>query len=289
MELIQHRFGKFEISQVIEIDAGDVIQETIPDATPEAIVGISWLRPHYADADGKLKGVVQSFLVRAEKLALLVDTCVGNDKHRVDLAAWGNLQTEFLTKLRQAGCDPSDITDVLCTHLHFDHVGWNTVLKNGVWQPTFPNARYMFSAEEWRYWNSDPQNEIADDKQGISDSVRPIFEAGLAHLLEDDAQVCEGVRLIPTPGHTPHHVSVLIESEGTQCLITGDAIHHPCQIHHPEWGTASDFDRNRARQTRESMLETYSGKNTVILGNHFAVPSGGRVRVVDGRYRFFPE
>ena len=133
------------------------------------------------------------------------------------------------------------------------------------------------AAEEFRYWQSVPKDQIADQHAGFTDSVLPVFEAGLVGLVTDDHVVTEGVRLLPTPGHTPHHVSVIIESHGQSAVITGDVMHHPCQIAYPDWG-ASDFDASQAQASRLNLIERFADSDTLIIGTHFADPVAGRIR-----------
>ena len=156
--------------------------------------------------------------------------------------------------------------------------------SNGTWQPTFPAARYVMSAEEFRYWQSVPKDQIADQHAGFTDSVLPVFEAGLVGLVTDDHVVTEGVRLLPTPGHTPHHVSVIIESRGQSAVITGDVMHHPCQIAYPAWG-ASDFDGSQAQASRLNLIERFADSDTLIIGTHFADPVAGRIRRKGSTFR----
>jgi glyoxylase-like metal-dependent hydrolase (beta-lactamase superfamily II) len=286
MKMLSWLIGEIRITQIIEIEAGAVLQETIPDALPERIKNITWLFPHFADESGNLKGVVQAFLVESAGKRLLVDTCVGNGKNRVDLPAWNNLQTNFLAVLKEAGCDPAEVDKVVCTHLHFDHVGWNTSWDGKKWIPTFPKAEYLFAKQEFEYWDSNPSKEIQDDRSGIDDSVRPLFGAGQVSLVSLDAEPLPGVTLIPTPGHTPHHVSVLIRSQNASAVITGDAMHHPCQVAHPEWHTLADTDQNQAHHSRREFLTRFSGTPTLVLGSHFAQPTGGYIVSEQNGYRF---
>lgn len=277
--------GKVKIIQIIEIEAGDVIQETIPKAKHEEIQKIKWLVPDFANEDGSLKALVQSFVIDTDKKKILVDTCVGNDKTRTDIEAWSNLQEDFLGRLQRTGYNPEDIDIVLCTHLHFDHVGWNTKLIDGEWVPTFTNARYLFSEEEYNYWLRKPEKEIADDHAGFNDSVVPIMEAGLADLVINDHQVCQEVRLIPTPGHTPAHVSVLVESDDEKAVITGDVMHHPCQLHHSDWETVADTDPDKATDTRRKFLSKYKNTKTLVIGSHFSLPTAGYIVEKDKEIR----
>jgi glyoxylase-like metal-dependent hydrolase (beta-lactamase superfamily II) len=268
----------------VESDAGSAVQEIISQARPEAIAGIAWLAPHFADTLGNLKGVVQSFLVSDEVHRIVIDTCVGNDKSREGLEAFDDLQTDFLGRLSQLGWEPETVTHVVCTHLHFDHVGWNTQRVEDEWRPTFANARYVFCSPEFDYWRSYPEKEIEAQRSGIRDSVLPIVEAGLATYLEPDGTIVPGVTFLATPGHTPGHCSVSIESNDERGVITGDVMHHPCQIARPTWSTLSDYDPDLARENRQRLLASVVGTNTVVIGSHFAPPTAGRVLQSEGGF-----
>jgi glyoxylase-like metal-dependent hydrolase (beta-lactamase superfamily II) len=267
------QIGRAHITPLYETDAGAIIQAGIANATPENIRQIPWLRPHFADANGAMKAVVQAFLIVVEGKNILVDSCVGNSKSRPGLPAWNQLDTDFLARLTEQGVEPYDVDVVVCTHLHFDHVGWNTVSINGTWVPTFAKARYVLNRNEFRYWRKHPEREVADDRAGFNDSVLPVIEAGLMDLVAPNHEICGAVRLLPTGGHTPGHVSVLVESEGQRAIISGDAIHHPCQVAHPEWGIYSDFDPEHARRSRLGLLEHCADFGTILIGTHFASPT----------------
>jgi glyoxylase-like metal-dependent hydrolase (beta-lactamase superfamily II) len=213
----------------------------------------------------------------------VVDTCVGNDKDLSAVAAWHQRQGPFLSEFEASGFPRDSIDIVLCTHLHVDHVGWNTVLEDGKWQPTFPKARYLFADTEWNFWKT--QDEGFNGTV-LQQSVHPIWDAGLADLVDDSHQVCEAVRLEPTPGHTPGHVSVRISSRGEEAVITGDMIHHPCQIAEPSWGSHADSDFDQAITTRKRFLERYAGGEVLVIGTHFASPTAGRVMRDGKTYRF---
>jgi len=236
------------------------------------------------DAQGNLIMSIHALVVDTGNRRIIVDTCIGNDKQR-PIPAWSNLQTSFLQDLDSAGYPRESIDTVLCTHLHVDHVGWNTMLVDNQWVPTFPNARYLLAEKEWRHWDSvggDPMNA-----ELLNDSVRPVLAAGLVDLVDWEHEVCEGVRLAPTPGHTPGHVSIHIESGGEKALITGDWIHHPCQMTRTDWCSSADHDQHQARATRETLLENYTDKPVLIIGTHFATPTAGRVkRLPQGGYWF---
>jgi glyoxylase-like metal-dependent hydrolase (beta-lactamase superfamily II) len=249
------------------VTKGDVL--ALRDAHP-------WLSPDFVDDQGYLLQKVQCLVVELDGTRIAVDTCVGNDKPRAN-PGWANLQVPFLERLAEAGYAPEDIDVVLCTHLHVDHVGWNTRLVEGRWVPTFPNARYLFARPEFEHWR-DTGYDGGDDIFG--DSVAPVVAAGQADLVAVDHVVCPGVRLDPTPGHTPGHVSVVIESAGERAVITGDMIHTPIQI--ARVGLSSDFDTDpaQAAETRASFLARYAD-GTLVIGTHWGGAGAGRV-VADG-------
>lgn len=269
------QIGEVSVTRVVEMEVTGGSRFILPDATREEIQPIEWLTPHFADEDGRLIMSVHALIVDTGERRLIVDTCIGNDKTR-KIPNWSNLQLPFLEDLTAAGYPPDSIDTVLCTHLHVDHVGWNTMLVDGKWVPTFKNARYLIGEKEWAYWNLQDD----DDEYGpiMSDSVRPIFDAGLVDLVDMEHRVTPEVRLVPTPGHTPGHVSVLIESKGETALITGDWLHHPCQMARPQWRSSADFDQDAAETMRRKLLADYADGPTLIIGTHFAAPTAGYVK-----------
>jgi len=273
------KIGEVEILQIIELEeAGKLIQSTIREATPENIKKIGWLYPHFADKEGNFKSLVQSFLIRSEGKNILIDTCNGNGKNRPTMPEWGNLQTDYLKRLRNLGVNESEINVIACTHLHFDHVGWNTKLKDGLWIPTFPNAKYLFSKKEYDYWVKKPEKEVDDDKFAFDDSVAPIVKAELAKLVDNNYKIDKNLRLMPTPGHTPDHVSVWIESNGQKALISGDFLHHPCQLVHPEWTMDTDTLSDIALKIRQKMLNQLVYADILLIGSHFSNPVAGYIK-----------
>jgi glyoxylase-like metal-dependent hydrolase (beta-lactamase superfamily II) len=251
-----------------------------PDASAALIQRHAWLKPHFAHEDGRLFGSIHSFVIESGERRIIVDTCVGNDKPRT-IRAWNLMHGPFLQDLAQAGFPPDSIDTVLCTHLHVDHVGWNTRLVNGKWIPTFPNARYLFGRKEWEHWSA----EEGSSRDVIGDSVRPVVDAGLVQLVEMDHALTDEVRLEPTPGHTPGHVSVHISSRGEHAVITGDIMHHPLQCAEPDLANNFDSDASAARRTRREFLERYANRPTLVLGTHFAPPTGGWIVAADKAWR----
>ena len=217
---------------------------------------------------------MQSFLLRTRHHTIVVDTCVGDHKQRAR-PNWNMTSSgEYLKRLAETGVRPEDVDYVMCTHMHPDHVGWNTRLENGRWVPTFPKARYVMSEKEWTYWSAfhkgTPQNQIAD-------SVIPIVESGHAQMVKNDFAIDEDVWFESTPGHTPDHVSVRIASRGAQAVISGDLIHSPVQCLETEWVPRPDFDPPQAAATRRAFLERYCERDVLVCASHFPSPSFGHI------------
>ncbi|MGW7255240.1 MBL fold metallo-hydrolase [Streptomyces sp. NPDC054834] len=260
----------------------------LPDATPDVVTGQDWLRPHFADDEGILRLDSHSFAFTLGGLRILVDTGIGNGKERAN-PAWHNLDTDYLQRLTAAGFAPDTIDLVLLTHLHADHVGWNTQEVNGEWVPTFPNARHLTSRTEREFWAGYDMDEAR--RQMFRDSVIPVEQAGLLDLIDVPAEgvdVAPGLRLLPTPGHTPGHIAVELNSRGQTALITGDCIHHPVQLAHPAIGACVDIDPEQSEASRRDLLGTLADTDTLVLGTHFAPPTAGRVITHEGVYRLSP-
>ena len=271
----QWQIGKVKITRVIEMEISGGSRFILPQATRAVVREIDWLAPHFADEDGNLIMSIHALVIETPSRKMIVDTCIGNDKQR-DIPTWNNLQLPFLEDLASVGYDRHKIDTVMCTHLHVDHVGWNTMMVDGEWLPTFPNARYLMGEEEFEYWDQvSPENP---NSVVMGDSVRPVFDAGLVDLVAMDHRICDEVYLEPTTGHTPGHVSVHIESEGQQALITGDCIHHPCQIERLDWSSTADFDPEEAFVTRLSLMDKYADQDILIIGTHFATPTAGLLK-----------
>jgi glyoxylase-like metal-dependent hydrolase (beta-lactamase superfamily II) len=278
------RIGEVTVSKIVELEVTGGSRFILPQATPEAVLPIGWLQPDFADERGRLKMSIHALVVETRNgktgsRRILVDTCLGNDKENRRIPTWNKLQTSFLADLAAAGYPRETIDTVVCTHLHVDHVGWNTMLVERRWIPTFPNARYLMGRVEYAHWTQ--QHEREDMAAILADSVAPVWNAGLVDLVETDHLICEEISLVPTPGHTPGHVSVRIASGGEEALITGDFMHHPCQIARPEWSSTADSDPALAQQTRERMLTGLADRPTLVIGTHFAGRTAGRI-VRDG-------
>ena len=278
--------GDVKITRVVELQMPIAYSpETtfLPDATPEALRTMPWLYPHFVDEEDRLILSIHALLVEAPGLRLVVDTCVGNDKVRPSLLGRKPLSTDFLKHMEAVGWTRESVNTVVCTHLHVDHVGWNTMLEDGKWVPTFPNARYLMGKTEFAHWSAEGNDE---QQEILSDSVKPILDAGLAELVEMDHVVSPEIRLTPTPGHTPGHVSVVIESKGETAVITGDMSHHPCQMGHPDWSPHFDSDRQAAAVMRRQKFAEWADQPILVIGTHYAGPTAGHVKTEGEAFRF---
>lgn len=272
------QIGDVTVTKIVEMETTGDAQWILPDATADAIKDIEWLRPEFMNEEGQLRFSVHALVVETPDRCIVVDTCVGNEKERLPYEDWHQLQTGFLDDFAEAGFDRNTVDNVLCTHLHLDHVGWNTMLVDGQWIPTFPSARYLMAADEFEYWRA---QDLPLEQAVFADSVAPVFDAGLVDLVQTNHQICKEVDLVPTLGHTPGHVSVRIRSGGQQALITGDFIHHPCQMARLHWGSTADVDSAEAHATRRRVFAEYAGTPTLIIGTHFAGATAGHI-VADG-------
>lgn len=277
--------GELTVTSILEEQVEHVPPELFfPAATAEAVARHAWLVPDFADARGRIALRVQAFAIEGRGRRVLVDPCVGNGKKRA-LAYWNERTWPFLERLAEAGFDPSSFDTVVHTHLHADHVGWDTHLAGGAWVPTFPRARHLYTARELE-WCKRGGNPGID---GVyADSIAPILDAGLADVVAEDADLGDGLRLEPSGGHTPGHVSLWIESRGEVALATGDFLHHPVQCAEPDWAEVGDEDADQARETRRRMLARAAERRALFLGTHFATRPAGRIERCGDAWRFVP-
>src|SRR6516165_108907 len=246
----------------------------------------SWLQPHYVDEADKLVLCIQSFVIKTPHHNILVDSCVGNHKPRPTRPFWNMMNSDrFETALKAAGLTFDDIDYVMCTHLHGDHVGWNTRLNSGRWVPTFPKARYIMAEREFEHWTQ-REKENPASVPWITDSVLPIVAAKRVELVKSDFAFNEQVQFIPTPGHTIDHFSVLVGRPGADALITGDMIHSPLQGKYPDMGMMADYDSPQAGQTRRKVFDRFSEAPTLLCASHFPMPSTYRVHRAGSGYKF---
>jgi glyoxylase-like metal-dependent hydrolase (beta-lactamase superfamily II) len=282
--MLSWQVGRVKVTRVVEMQLPTPAGASyfMPQATAAELRKSPWLYPNFVSEDEVMQMSIHALLVEAPGLRLVVDTCVGNDKPR-GLLRGKALSTNFLKEMEAAGWTRESVDAVVCTHLHVDHVGWNTMLEDGKWVPTFPNARYYIGRIEYEHWAADGAGE---QQQILDDSVQPIFDAGLAQFVELDHRISDEIRLMPSTGHTPGHVCVSIESEGERAVITGDMSHHPCQLAHPDWSPAFDSDPEAAAKTRARLFAEWADRPILVIGTHYATPTAGHVRRDGAAFRF---
>jgi glyoxylase-like metal-dependent hydrolase (beta-lactamase superfamily II) len=281
------RIGDITIHRIVEQEAPLFDPHAFfPDLTADQLAeNKDWLEKAQAldPVTGKVNLCIQSYLVKTPQHTILVDSCVGNEKERPARPFWHRMKSKLWEQnLAAAGVGFNDIDFVMCTHLHVDHVGWNTVLRDGRWVPTFPKAQYIFSKQEYDYWAG--ENAKTPIPQ-IADSVIPIIEAKQAVLVADDHALNDLVHLEPTPGHTPNHVAVHMGKTGARAVMTGDLIHSPLQARYPEISMFSDYDRKQSAVTRRKFLESCCDTGTLMCMAHFPSPSAGKLTRWDNGYK----
>ncbi len=275
---LSFKVGDATIHRIVEMECGFTpVLEFFPTLTKDLLdENRSWMQPLALDENDNLVLCFQSYVVQIGGNNILVDSCVGNDKSREARPLWNKKKDwAFRNGLAAAGLTFDDIDFVMCTHLHVDHIGWNTKLENGRWVPTFSKARYLFAKTELDYWLA--ENAKAELPQ-IADSVVPIVEAKACDVITSDYQMNDLVKLLPTPGHTIDHYAVEVGRKGAQAVFTGDLIHSPLQARYPELSMRVDYDAAQGIKTRAKFLETYCDTNTVCCFAHFPSPSKGYVR-----------
>lgn len=244
---------------------------------------LAWMVPtHFDPVTDKLITSNHSWLVRTPQRTILVDTCAGNHKERPWLPRFHRLDTPFIERLAAAGAGPGDIDVVLCTHLHADHVGWNTCLRDGRWVPTFPRAQYLFSRLENERWDpavGQRRSENPGRAAMYDDSVLPVIEAGQALLLEGEHAIDDHLRIEPSPGHTPGHVILKLGHGNASGVFCGDVLHHPVQVHEPGWSTRFCDDPVLAATTRRHVLAQCAEARSLLFPTHFAAPHVVRIEV----------
>jgi glyoxylase-like metal-dependent hydrolase (beta-lactamase superfamily II) len=280
--------GEVTISRVVEIGRSSFpTTQMLPESTAEAVARhYRWIKPHFFDdVVGDLGSRIQTWIVRTPRHTVLIDTGVGNDKSRGENALWNKRSGGYLDDLRAARVTPEQVDMVLCTHLHVDHVGWNTRLVQGRWVPTFPKARYVFPGEEWEFWKHEDQ--AGREKSGcIADSVVPVVEAGQAILVNSTYTVDPWLSYEPWVGHTPGHVGVRVRTSAGNAVFSGDLMHRVVQVAEPQWSSCFCHDARQAAATRQAFVERHAASGDLVLPAHF--PHPGRI-VRDGPiHRFEP-
>jgi len=284
------RIGNFAIDRIADYQGPFFDPPAFfPDFDPEVVdANAALLGPRLIDpGTGKLIFSFHSFVVRTGRHTILIDACIGNDKERPSRPQFHRFRSSFIADLARLRVRPEEIDFVMCTHLHWDHVGWNTKLANGVWVPTFPNAKYVMAKKEFDHWQ-DFAASGADSPHALAfgDSILPIVKSGQAFLVGDDYALDDGLWFEPFPGHTPGNVVIHARSGGDRGLFIGDVLHHPLQCLRPEWSTMACTDMEGSRRSRTRLVEEHADSNTLIMPAHFPDPTAGWIRRHDGNYRF---
>ena len=285
------RLGELRINQIVELVDGLPLAMVLPDFGAADLARLrEWYWDDALDADpakAKFKLSVLSFVLQVDGLNVLIDTCNGNGKSRVVPFA-NNLKTPYLHNLGRLGLTPDDIDIVMCTHLHCDHVGWNTRLISGRWVPTFPNARYIFSRRDYDHFSEQTHEQL--HREAYLDSVLPVVEAGLADIVASDAaihrEIGDGVWMEDASGHSPGCCIVNARRGDALALFSGDVIHHPMQLLRPDLAFFADHDPAAAVQTRMRLLDVHADSETVLFPAHFQRGAAGRIRRHGGAYRY---
>ncbi len=277
-------------------DIGDIqvakVVDTLESFSPKALYvdkdrnafdpHLDWLQPHFLDESKGMLLSIHTFVLKTKHHTILIDTCVGNHKTDSGFPQWNHREGNYLAELSAAGCRPEDVDFVFCTHMHVDHTGWNTQLKDGRWVPTFPNAKYLFNQREWDCWK-DSDNK--HDRAVLEQNILPIIEANQVQWVDNAWSIDDQVSLTPTPGHTPGHCSVSLNSGNNSAFITGDMMIHPVQIAEPQWSQSADQDRQLAIQTRSNFVDEHCDRDIMILGSHFNTPTGVYIVEQNGQRR----
>jgi glyoxylase-like metal-dependent hydrolase (beta-lactamase superfamily II) len=268
------KIGRAEIFRIGEYEGlGFPPKEHLPDwSDKEAEKHLGWLVPgHYAPEHGRLLGSVHGWLVRVRGTTILIDTCSGHAKERPHTPFFSMLDSPFLDSLLATGVRPEEVDYVLCTHLHVDHVGWNTHSVDGEWLPTFPNARYLVSRTEFKLL-SEGELELEDNRKIFEDSIQPLIDADKLLLVDPPSELVEGISIEPAPGHTPGHVMLRIADPAGDLIFVGDLMHHPIQVLYPDWSSNACRDPRQAAETRRRLFADCSGTNATLFPVHFAAP-----------------
>jgi len=287
--MLNFNFGNISVTRVVEMEMPMLkATEFFPDWEDELVRPHSELLVprHFDPASGNLIISIQAFLIRTPRYNILVDTCVGNHKQR-NRKMFDDRVFPWMDRFRGTGLVPEDIDFVLCTHMHVDHVGWNTKLEDGNWVPTFPNAKYIFARRELEYWlGQSEDDQMTRTGDYVADSVLPILEAKQEIVVDLDYQIDEGLTLLPLPGHTPGMIGLNIKSGDQEAVLCGDLMHHIIQCHIPAWSTIACADREAASATRHNFLSHYTDTNITILPSHFPNPTAGYIKESGAAFSF---
>jgi glyoxylase-like metal-dependent hydrolase (beta-lactamase superfamily II) len=284
------RIGDFTVERITEYEGPFIGPATFfPDYDPGVLEANPDMKhPRLIDPEtGQLVFSFHSFVVKTGRHTILIDSCLGNDKERPSRPQFHRLRSSYLADLGAVGVKPEEVDYVMCTHLHWDHVGWNTRLDNGRWVPTFPNARYVMARREFEHWQAFAQRgEDSPHRLAFEDSVLPVVRTGQSVLVDDDYAMEDGLWFESAPGHTPGNVVIHARSKDDRAVFLGDVLHHQLQLAKPEWSTLACTDRELSKKTRTRLVEEYAERGTRLLPAHFPAPTVGRIHRHGSAYRY---
>src|SRR5882757_2338191 len=279
------------IHRIVEQESGFTpMLDFLPTLSKETLgENLAWLAPGgYDSASGNVVLCFQSYVVKTPHHNILVDSCIGNDKNFPQRPTWNKkTDSNWMSALKAAGLGVEDIDFVMCTHLHVDHVGWNTRLEDGRWVPTFPNARYLFGKKEYAHWESErgKQGEGKVNDGSFDDSVLPVVEAGKAVMIESDHQPDPLLTIKDYPGHTPGSIAINLKDGGRQACFSGDIMHHPIQVYHPDWSSQFCWDQAMSARSRRQLLEDCVEGNALLCPAHFPGANAGYIKPQGDSFR----
>jgi glyoxylase-like metal-dependent hydrolase (beta-lactamase superfamily II) len=284
------QLGDFQIDRAHEwIGPWAAPDKFFPDFDPAVLAANrDWLAPYFDAASGDMLLSMHSFIVRTGRYTILIDACMGNHKERpLRPPAHQRSDDTYLGNLTRLGVKPEEVDFVMCTHMHWDHIGWNTRQVDGQWQPTFPNARYIMARREYEHWDAlYASGDRSQNSLGFGDSVLPIIRAERAVLVDDGYQLQDGIWLEPCPGHTPGNVVINVRSKDQRGVFSGDVLHSPLQLVRTDWSSHACSDMALSRISRTRFIEHHADTATLVMPAHFAAPSVGHIVSQRGAYAF---
>lgn len=287
------KIGQLQVDLLLESESAfSPLDCVVPGITPEQIEAHAhWLKPAFVTADNRVNMSFHSYILKTPKHIILVDACVGNDKERLLRPTWHRQKFTYIDNMARLGVKPQDIDFVCCTHMHADHVGWNTRLKNGHWVPTFPKARYVFANAEYSHWEKENRQALAHgldtpNHGSFADSVLPVVDAGLALMVESGFEFEAGIQLHAAHGHTAGNSLLDVRNQGEHAVFAGDILHTPAQLIDLSLSSRFCHDPTQAARTREAMVHGLADTSTVLFSGHFPSPTAGRIVASNDHFRF---
>lgn len=291
----KRRIGDIQIDLAIEmpIDDGFPAEVLVPAMRQDVVDEYrDLLIPFCINPETRgLKLSIHTWIVKTAHHTILIDTCNGNHKERPAFELAHQLNLPYLDRLAAAGVRPEEVDIVMCTHLHVDHCGWNTQLRNGRWVPTFPKAKYIFSRAEYDQWNPADTRfpKAAINENVFNDSVLPVIEAGQAQMIEGTHAIEDALIIEPAPGHTYGSIVLKLESQGQRGLFAGDTLHHAVQVLRPAWNSGFCDIPEQSAATRRRLMEHCAEHDALLMPAHFPPPHAVRVRAKGDNFEFTPE